>query len=256
MVALVAGLCVQKPEGIKTTPQIQPAEELKLSDFPEKFKEKTVIVLGDNATEIERQAAEELSPEERMVLESTSAEDYLVAEILQMMFQKISLLQHEEMVQQAFALVTEKLSFTEEKRQALQQYLLMEALKAIAQERGWIWASALPKLQQLESQLSEIEADLGAKRTEFLQALHFQFVNAKNAVNAQVDTRKRELIAEGVPVEGAIRQAVEELLPAERMILECSSADDYLISRIWQMMFLEAVSKLSVIWLEWRYEGV
>ena len=58
VVAFVAGLCVQKPEGIKTTPQIQPAEELKLSDFPEKFKEKTVIVLGDDATEIERQAAE------------------------------------------------------------------------------------------------------------------------------------------------------------------------------------------------------
>ena len=57
MVAFVAGLCVQKPEGIKSTP-LQPAEELKLSDFPEKFKEKTAIVLGDNATEIERQAAE------------------------------------------------------------------------------------------------------------------------------------------------------------------------------------------------------
>jgi len=33
---------------------------LKLSDFPEAFKEKTVIVLGDNASEIERQAAEEI----------------------------------------------------------------------------------------------------------------------------------------------------------------------------------------------------
>ncbi|MCW7079283.1 MAG: hypothetical protein OCU22_09200 [Canidatus Methanoxibalbensis ujae] len=38
----------------------QPAQELKLSDFPEKFKEKTAIVLGDNASEIERQAAEEI----------------------------------------------------------------------------------------------------------------------------------------------------------------------------------------------------
>ena len=38
----------------------QLTKELKLSDFPEKFKEKTVIVLGDNATEIERQAAEEI----------------------------------------------------------------------------------------------------------------------------------------------------------------------------------------------------
>jgi len=35
-------------------------KELKLSNFPEKFKEKTVIVLGNNASEIERQAAEEM----------------------------------------------------------------------------------------------------------------------------------------------------------------------------------------------------
>jgi len=35
-------------------------KELKLSNFPDKFKEKTVIVLGDNASEIERQAAEEM----------------------------------------------------------------------------------------------------------------------------------------------------------------------------------------------------
>jgi len=60
LVALVAGLCVQKHEGIKLTP-LQPAEELKLSDFPEKFKEKTVIVLGDNASEIERQAVNEIA---------------------------------------------------------------------------------------------------------------------------------------------------------------------------------------------------
>lgn len=38
-VAFVAGLCVQKPEGVKIAPQIQSAEELKLSGFPEAFKE-------------------------------------------------------------------------------------------------------------------------------------------------------------------------------------------------------------------------
>ena len=52
MVAFVAGLCVQKPEGIKPTPPIQPAEELKLSDFPEAFKDSILIVVGDNASEI------------------------------------------------------------------------------------------------------------------------------------------------------------------------------------------------------------
>ena len=45
MVALV-GLCVQKPEGIKTTP-LQPAEELKLSDFSEVFKE-DILVVGES----------------------------------------------------------------------------------------------------------------------------------------------------------------------------------------------------------------
>jgi len=59
MVALVAGLCVQKPEGIKTT-SLQPAEELKLSDFPEAFKS-TLIIVGDNASEIEMQAANEIA---------------------------------------------------------------------------------------------------------------------------------------------------------------------------------------------------
>ena len=57
--ALVAGLCVQKPEGIKTNP-LQPAEELKLSDFPEAFKS-TLIVVGDNASDIEMQAVNEIA---------------------------------------------------------------------------------------------------------------------------------------------------------------------------------------------------
>ena len=61
MVVLVAGLCVQKPEGIKLTPtSLQPAEELKLSDFPEAFKS-TLIVVGDNASDIEMQAANEIA---------------------------------------------------------------------------------------------------------------------------------------------------------------------------------------------------
>ena len=60
MVALVAGLCVQKPEGIEPTP-LQPAEELKLSDFPEAFKDGTLIVVGDNASDIEMQAVNEIA---------------------------------------------------------------------------------------------------------------------------------------------------------------------------------------------------
>jgi len=60
MVALVAGLCVQKPEGIEPTP-LQPAEELKLSDFPEAFKDGTLIIVGDNASDIEMQAVNEIA---------------------------------------------------------------------------------------------------------------------------------------------------------------------------------------------------
>ena len=60
MVALVAGLCVQKPEGIEPTP-LQPSEEQKLSDFPEAFKDSTLIVVGDNASEIEMQAVNEIA---------------------------------------------------------------------------------------------------------------------------------------------------------------------------------------------------
>ena len=58
MVALVAGLCVQKPEGIEPTP-LQPAEELKLSDFPEAFK--STLIVGDNASDIEIQAVNEIA---------------------------------------------------------------------------------------------------------------------------------------------------------------------------------------------------
>jgi uncharacterized SAM-binding protein YcdF (DUF218 family) len=45
-VLLIAG-CVQKPEETKSP------TELKLSNFPEVFKENTLIVVGDNASEIE-----------------------------------------------------------------------------------------------------------------------------------------------------------------------------------------------------------
>ena len=52
-------VCVQKPEGIEPTP-LQPSEEQKLSDFPEAFKS-TLIIVGDNASDIEMQAANEIA---------------------------------------------------------------------------------------------------------------------------------------------------------------------------------------------------
>ena len=57
---MVVGLCVQKPEGIKPTP-LRPSEELKLSDFPEAFKDSTLIIVGDNTSDIEMQAANEIA---------------------------------------------------------------------------------------------------------------------------------------------------------------------------------------------------
>lgn len=54
-VLLIAG-CVEKFEEIST-----PEKELKLSDFPEAFKENTLIVIGDNVSEIEIQAANEIA---------------------------------------------------------------------------------------------------------------------------------------------------------------------------------------------------
>ncbi|HIE41613.1 MAG TPA: hypothetical protein EYP80_03010 [Candidatus Aenigmarchaeota archaeon] len=50
VVALTLALCVQKPK-----------EVIKLSDFPEIFKEDTLIVIGDEASEIELQAANEIA---------------------------------------------------------------------------------------------------------------------------------------------------------------------------------------------------
>ena len=45
VVALALALCVQKPEEITTPTPVQP-KELKLSDFPEVFKDNTLIVIG------------------------------------------------------------------------------------------------------------------------------------------------------------------------------------------------------------------
>jgi len=52
-VLLVAG-CVQEEQKVKP-------KELRLSDFPEVFKENTLIIIGDNASEIEMQAAKEIA---------------------------------------------------------------------------------------------------------------------------------------------------------------------------------------------------
>ena len=42
-------------------PPAKPKKELKLSDFPEAFKDGTLIIVGDNASEIELQAANEIA---------------------------------------------------------------------------------------------------------------------------------------------------------------------------------------------------
>jgi len=46
---------------VSPQPPTQPAKELKLSDFPEAFKDSTLIVVGDNASDIEMQAANEIA---------------------------------------------------------------------------------------------------------------------------------------------------------------------------------------------------
>jgi hypothetical protein len=61
VVALVLVGCMQKLEEPTPTLTVQPAKELKLSDFPEVFKENTLIVIGDNAYEVELQAANEVA---------------------------------------------------------------------------------------------------------------------------------------------------------------------------------------------------
>lgn len=41
-------------DGFAVLPKEELSEELKLSDYPEHFKENTVIVVGDNASQIEK----------------------------------------------------------------------------------------------------------------------------------------------------------------------------------------------------------
>jgi len=60
LLCLIGGIFFWQKISEPTQLPAKPTKELKLSDFPEAFKEKTVIVLGDNASEIERQAAEEI----------------------------------------------------------------------------------------------------------------------------------------------------------------------------------------------------
>ena len=55
LVALMLALWVQKPEDL-THPK-----ELKLSDFPEVFEDSTLIIIGDEASEIELQVAKEIA---------------------------------------------------------------------------------------------------------------------------------------------------------------------------------------------------
>jgi hypothetical protein len=63
LIAATAG-CVQKSE-ISTLNQtispVSPIKELTLSDFPELFRENTVIVIGENATKIELECAYEIA---------------------------------------------------------------------------------------------------------------------------------------------------------------------------------------------------
>ncbi len=61
VVILIFGfISIQKPEGSIHTP-LPSAKELGLSDFPEAFKENTLIVVGNNASEIEVQAPNEIA---------------------------------------------------------------------------------------------------------------------------------------------------------------------------------------------------
>ncbi len=61
VVILILGfILIQRPEGSIHTP-LPSAKELRLSDFPEVFKENTLIIVGDNASEIEVQAANEIA---------------------------------------------------------------------------------------------------------------------------------------------------------------------------------------------------
>jgi hypothetical protein len=59
-VLLIAGYVQKEKEYVQKEKEVKP-KELNLSDFPEVFKESTLIVVGDNASEIEMQAANEIA---------------------------------------------------------------------------------------------------------------------------------------------------------------------------------------------------
>jgi hypothetical protein len=66
-IIVIAG-CLQKsemptqlPTPNQTITPVQPTKELKLSDFPDVFKESTVIVIGKNATQIEMEEAQTIA---------------------------------------------------------------------------------------------------------------------------------------------------------------------------------------------------
>ena len=62
---IVGGLLLRKqipiPSPLPPTLPTKPKKELKLSDFPEAFKDRNLIVVGDNASDIEMQAVNEIA---------------------------------------------------------------------------------------------------------------------------------------------------------------------------------------------------
>jgi len=62
---IVGGLFLRKQvptqSPLPPTLPVKPKKELKLSDFPEAFKDSTLIVVGDNASDIEMQAVNEIA---------------------------------------------------------------------------------------------------------------------------------------------------------------------------------------------------
>ena len=62
---IVGGLLLRKqipiPSPLPPTLPVKPKKELKLSDFPEAFKDSTLIVVGDNASDIEMQVVNEIA---------------------------------------------------------------------------------------------------------------------------------------------------------------------------------------------------
>jgi len=61
LILLIGGILLWQKISEPTQLPFQPAQEPKLSDFPEAFRESTLIVVGDNASEIEIQAVNEIA---------------------------------------------------------------------------------------------------------------------------------------------------------------------------------------------------